>query len=309
MADASNPVFEISAKTEAKIVQSDTPYLAMTGADGTAPFSFEQEQNLDQGKELAEAYASNAPFPHIAIDNFLPPEVLQYCLKNFPQKLGANGEAFDRAQERFKASFNPDVMEPGLRSLFYAFNSMPFIRFVENLTGIKGLIPDPYFMGAGFHEIGQGGHLSMHADFNHHKPMNVERRVNLLIYLNENWEAEYGGQLELWDQGMKNCVQSIIPKFNRCAVFSTTSESWHGNPQPVNHPKGQNRRSIALYYYTSTWDDEKVTKTTDFRARPGTEDKRDWYVKSNEFYDEYLPPFVARKMKKLNHKIVNRKKD
>lgn len=124
--------------------------------------------------------------------------------------------SFDRPQERLKSSFNPDYLESPLRSLFYSFNSKPFIRFLENLTGIKGLIPEPYFMGAGFHEIKNGGHLSVHADFNHHKPMDLERRINVLIYLDKDWKEEYGGQLELWDDDMKSCQQSVVSLFNRC---------------------------------------------------------------------------------------------
>ncbi|MEE9329735.1 MAG: 2OG-Fe(II) oxygenase [Parvularculaceae bacterium] len=305
MAKTGSSILEISAQTEAGIIQNSEPFL--TATEGP-PFSFDQNANRNKGEALAETYQSNAPFPHIVMDNFLPQNVLRYCLAHFPVEQGALGENFDRAQERFKASYQPDTMEAGTRSLFYAFNSLPFIRFLENLTGIKGLIPDPYFMGAGFHEIGQGGHLSMHADFNHHKLMNLERRINLLIYLNDDWTAENGGQLELWDFEMKNCIRSVVPKFNRCAVFSTTSTSWHGNPQPVNHPDGKTRRSIALYYYTSTWDEAKKAKTTDFRPRMGTKDKPDWHVKSNQFYDEYLPPFMARKLKNLNHRIAAKKK-
>ena len=260
----------------------------------TSPFSFDADANRDKGKELHAQYASNAPFPSIAIDDFLAPEVLDLCLARFPQTLDAEGQAYDRAQERYKSSFNPDYMDPALRTLFYAFNARPFIRFVENLTGIDGLIPDPYFLGGGFHETRQGGHLSVHADFNHHKSMDLERRVNVLIYLNKDWKDEYGGTLELWDEGMKSCVQSITPLFNRCVVFNTTGSSWHGHPAPVAHPDEVPRRSIALYYYTSTWDDLAPSKTTQFKVRPGSEDSTDWSVRIHETLSEILPPILFR---------------
>ena len=85
----------------------------------------------------------------------------------------------------------------------------------------------------------------MHADFNHHKLMNLERRINVLIYLNKDWRDEFGGQLELWDSGITRCFHTIVPSFNRCVMFNTTSESMHGNPRPVNHPDRVPRRSIA----------------------------------------------------------------
>jgi hypothetical protein len=207
---------------------------------------------------------------------------------------------FDRDQERYKRSYQPDYLDdPKLRALFYTFNSMPFIRIVENVTGIKGLIPDPYFQGGGFHEIGTDGHLSMHADFNHHKPMNLERRVNILIYLNDDWKDEHGGQLELWTTDMKERRQSIVPLANRCVMFTTTGQSMHGNPNPIAHPEGRTRKSIALYYYTSTWDQDRVAKTTQFKPRPGTEDRRDWQVKRDELIGEWLPPVLARPVRKV----------
>ncbi len=276
------------------------PYLEMSTE---SPFSFDAEAMADKGKELHEQYMSNAPFPSISIDDFLPPEVLEVCLERFPTQLDPDAQDFDRAQERYKSSFNPDYMDPALRSLFYAFNSRPFIRFVENLTGIQGLIPDPYFKGGGFHEIRQGGHLSVHADFNHHRDMDLERRVNVLVYLNKDWKDEYGGQLELWDLDMKNCVKSITPDFNRCAVFSTTSTSWHGNPQPIAHPDEVPRRSIALYYYTSTWDDLAPEKTTQFKVRPGSGDSTDWSVKRHELLREWLPPVLFRQVVRVLRRL------
>lgn len=251
-----------------------------------------------KGGELAAEYNAAHPFPHIAIDGFMPPQVLERCLTEFPSNLGSGGGAFDRDQERYKAQFNPDDMTPWLRNLFYGFNSRPFIQLLQNITGIKNLIPDPYFLGAGFHEIGTGGHLSVHADFNHHKPMDLERRINVLIYLNKNWPESYGGSLELWDHGMQNCVRKLAPEFNRCVIFNTTSESWHGNPEPVNHPKGVTRKSIALYYYTSTWSDAKRDHTTQFKVRPGSEDKRDWRVARNELIADLLPPVLYRTLRK-----------
>lgn len=191
----------------------------------------------DKGLELREEYLAAEPFPHIAIDDFLPPAILDRCLAEFPAPTAA-AESYDRSQERLKRSYSPDVLPPFSRQLFYAFNSRPFIQVVENITGIKGLLPDPFFLGGGLHEIATGGHLSVHADFNHHVPLNVERRVNVLIYLNKDWREEYGGQLELWDDGMSTCLKSYVPAFNRCVLFNTTSRSNHGNPQVVRHPGG-----------------------------------------------------------------------
>ena len=267
----------------------------MNGDTGLLPYAAGQAL----GKELANTYQAALPYPHVVIDDFLPPALLDNVLNWFEaEKTNNNNNViFDRAQEKFKSNFQPDSLSSEIRQLFYSFNSRPFIKILENITGIKGLIPDPHFLGAGIHEIKQGGHLSIHADFNHHLPMNLERRINVLVYLNKKWQLEYGGALELWDESMNNCVQTIVPIFNRCVIFNTTSNSQHGNPQPIAHPEGISRKSIALYYYTSTWDGTKRSHTTQFQVRPGSTDRRDWRVKIREVKDDLLPPILARRLR------------
>jgi hypothetical protein len=250
-----------------------------------------------RGADLAAGYKAAQPFPHIIIDDFLPPELLEACIRHLEVSAGENGVSFDREQERFKSQYNPDLMTPELRALFYSFNSRPFIKVLENITGIKGLIPDPFFLGAGLHETTQGGHLSIHADFNHHKPMNLERRINVLIYLNKDWRPEYGGQLELWDRSMTKKMVEVNPIFNRCVIFNTDTFSYHGNPEPVDHPKNTPRRSIALYYYTSTWEQNKHEHSTLFQVRAQSKDRasgrglRGW---AKLLAVELLPPALYR---------------
>jgi len=262
---------------------------------------------FDKGRDLRKAYQAGDPFPHIAIDDFLPEAILERCLAEFPTDTAGVTDAYDRNQERFKRAFTPDVLEPYSRHLFYAFNSRPFIQVVENICGIHGLIPDPYFEGGGYHELTQGGHLSVHADFNYHQALNLERRINVLIYLNKGWKDEYGSQLELWDNDMKSCVKSFVPLFNRCVIFSTTSESNHGNPQPVNHPERTPRRSIALYYYTATWNNTKRKHTTQFRVRPGnTNDAPDLKSKGQDVLGDVMPPVLYRKLANFSARRARR---
>lgn len=264
---------------------------------------FDAEAMKAKGLELAKSYAEAEPFPHIAIDDFLPAAVLERCLELFPKAPDPEAMTFDRAQERYKTSFNPDYLAPPLRTLFYSLNSRPFLRFLENLTGIPGLIPDPYFEGGGFHQTTNGGHLSVHADFNLHAPLKLERRINALIYLNKDWKLEYGGALELWDKDMKACVRRIAPEFGRCVVFTTDSTSFHGHPDPIAHPANTPRRSIALYYYTATWDGTARSYTTQFKARPKSGDKVDWQVRSDEILGDWTPPILARTVRKAIHRL------
>lgn len=253
-------------------------------------------------RPFAEAYRRAEPYPHAGFDNFLPPVILDRVLEDL-KSLPQAATRFDLAQERLKTSYMPERLGSYSKNLFYALNSRSFLAFLEELTGIEGLIPDPYFIGGGIHRIETGGHLDIHADFNHHGRMNLERRLNVLIYLNRDWKADYGGSFELWDKGMTRKVSSFVPEFNRMVCFSTTSNSWHGNPETVRHPQGEARQSIALYYYTATWDEGRKAHSTLFRPRPGTQDKADRSGATKRVLQEVLPPILYRKVRGLMYRL------
>ncbi len=246
----------------------------------------------------AEGYQSAEPYNYFGVDNFLPEAVLDRVIKELGELPEAE-ESFDRAQERLKSSYNPERLPFYTKSLFHAFNARPFISFLEELTGIEGLIPDPYYIGAGIHKTLNGGHLDIHADFNLHKKMNLERRLNVLIYLNRDWKEEYGGCFEIWDKSMSNLVKRFEPTYNRMVCFSTGSDTFHGNPEPVNHPDGEPRQSIALYYYTATWDATRKSHTTLFKPRPGSGDKQDWAVTRQAIIADWMPPALRRGVARL----------
>jgi Rps23 Pro-64 3,4-dihydroxylase Tpa1-like proline 4-hydroxylase len=253
------------------------------------------------GHSLATKYRDASPFPHIVIDDFIDPEVLHAVLADFPSS--DNKQFFDRDQERFKFQYQPHESPAGLvRNLFAELNSRAFLSFLEEMTGIEGLISDPYFEGGGLHETKRGGHLGVHADFNVHGRLKVERKLNLLIYLNENWRDDYGGQLELWDRQMKECVIRVKPVFGRAVIFNTALDSFHGHPDPLTCPPERSRRSIATYYYQAP--EEGVAalpkRTTNFRPRPGSDDSSDWQIRRYHFVNDWIPP----KLQRLAHRIL-----
>src|SRR5206468_1030252 len=263
--------------------------------------ALEPEECREFGRSLADQYRNAAPFPHIVMDHFLEPDVLREVLADFPSS--GDKEFFDREQERFKFQYQPHESPSGLvRNLFAELNSQAFLGFLEELTGMKGLISDPYFDGGGLHETKRGGHLGVHADFNIHDRMKVERKLNLLVYLNEDWEDDFGGQLELWDRQMKECVVRVKPVFGRAVIFNTALDSFHGHPDPLNCPADRSRRSIATYYYTAAEEGIGLLprRTTNFRPRPGSDDKRDWSVRRYHFVKEWVPP----KLQRLAHRLL-----
>jgi hypothetical protein len=200
---------------------------------------------------LREQYVSARPFPHIVIDNLFDDETLDAILAEFPKPDEIEWAAFDNPTEKKLGYRYTSPLRRNLRDFLYEMNSPPVLQFLEKLTGIEGLIPDPYYGGAGPHQILPGGFLKIHADFNWHPLMKLDRRLNLLVYLNKDWQEEYGGHLELWDREMAHCEQKILPVFNRTVVFSTTDFSYHGHPTPLACPEGRSRKSVSFYYYTN----------------------------------------------------------
>ena len=248
---------------------------------------FGKEAAQATGAALSAVYASATPFPHIVIDNFLPTELIETILANFPIEKSHNEINYEKGYKGLhKRQVDPNQCNQYLRGVFHFFNSAPMLQFFEKLTGINGLIADPYFTGGGFHEIKTGGLLGVHSDFRINKGLHVERRINAIIYLNKDWQASYGGNLELWDAGMTTCLKQIAPIFNRCVVFNTDADSNHGHPEPLNTPENITRKSIALYYYTASQAvyDDYVEHRTLYKARP--KDKNIFRKLTNKFLNK-----------------------
>ena len=94
----------------------------------------------------------------------------------------------------------------------------------------------------------------------------LKRQVNLLLYLNENWEESYGGELQIWDRSVTKCIKKILPTFNRCVIFNTM-KIMHGFPDAIKCPEDDGRKAVVLYYFTRESNDVPI-KITDYKARP-----------------------------------------
>jgi hypothetical protein len=205
------------------------------------------------GKVRKADYSAAAPFPSIVFDDFFDEAFLREVLSEFPDLSKKNDVwNFDQYNEKKLATIGEGYFGNRTKQLVHFLNSEPILHFLQELTGIQEiLLPDPYFEGGGYHEIKPGGLLKVHADFNKHRVSGLDRRINLLVYLNEDWQESYGGHFELWNKDMTKAEKKILPVFNRVAIFSTTSSSYHGHPDPLTCPPDRSRKSIALYYYTN----------------------------------------------------------
>jgi hypothetical protein len=218
--------------------------------------------------ELRDRYRSASPFPHIAIDGFLLPEVARAAVGEVPPVDRRHWTNYVHANERKFANTDPTTWGPTLQAVWQELTSPEFLAVLSELTGIPDLVPDPSLEGAGLHQTKAGGFLNIHADFTvHPHKRHWHRRANLLVYLNEDWPEAYGGDLELWSRDMQTREQVIAPIANRAVIFTTGADTWHGHPDPLRCPPDRARQSLAIYYYTV--EDAPVARSTEYRARPG----------------------------------------
>lgn len=191
---------------------------------------------------------SLTPFPHTIVENLVSPETVKKINDQWPMK-------WEQESGRFTKKWNTQYLPQAAREVIDSIN----IAEIEQATGIDNLIADPDLYGAGLHCIPRGGFLKMHCDFNYH-PNGWRRRVNVLIYLNQNWHDDWGGHLILSKSHKPEGVE-IAPVGGRCVIFETNDKSWHGHPEPLACPESVQRRSLALYFYTNDSDGQEPRST------------------------------------------------
>ena len=198
---------------------------------------------------LKDEWRSTAtPPPLVVADDLLYPEKRQEIFESFPCELWPEwDEIGDSLQSKKLSCERIQVFPQSLSALIHELNSSPTLRFLEEVTGIEGLIPDPHMWGGGLHLMRPGGYLWPHTDFLQGKSPNLMRVINLILYLHSEWSAEMGGYFQVWDGD--SVLRSILPEPGRCVIFKTDAHSVHG----VSKIKGGlPRKAVALFYYIVT---------------------------------------------------------
>ncbi len=227
--------------------------------------------NLDV-EHLQEGFRKADPFPHVVIDNFLSPDDARAVAQSYPSFAEAEeqGLQFSFVNEKRKVQITDPALFPDrTKELADSLASPEFMAQLEKLTGIPNLLWDDTYSGGGMHQTASSGILDVHVDFNILEAGNLFRRLNLLIYLNEDWNTAWGGNLELWDRDVQRCAQVVSPALGRAVIFETSQISFHGVTAVV-CPEGTARKSFAVYYYTKEppADFDGKSHSTIFKARP-----------------------------------------
>ena len=220
-------------------------------------FLFDDATLQAQAETLAGTFQGAPPFDHVVIDDFLPDWAAKTLLDRFPppqDPLWFDWRTKDQTNQPRKLGIGSagrlEGADPFVHNMIQAFNTYPFVHFLETLSGISGLLPDPNLQGGGLHQILPEGRLEVHSDFSYQPKLKLYRRLNALLYLNPDWNADWMGGLELWDGAMGTCVRKVEPIFNRLVVFNTHKAN-HGHPHPLACPPDVTRKSLAAYYYTA----------------------------------------------------------
>jgi hypothetical protein len=203
-------------------------------------------------QELAGKFRAAKPFNHVVIDNFFQLKIAEDLAEEFPDFGSEVWAEYNNPIEIKKLCNRWDKFPRLTYSVFDYLNSPAFVEKVALLVGER-LFPDPGLNGGGWHTHKCGGKLNTRLDYSIHPKLGLERRLNLIVYLQPRWRLEYGGTLGLWealDGGKRPGELKVqIPcEFNRAVIFDTSQNSWHGLPEPIRSPEGVNCNSIATYY-------------------------------------------------------------
>jgi len=241
---------------------------------------------------------SEDPFPHSVINNFLPLEIAKKIEQEFISLntlVTAGSEQFQKSKKLFH---DYSKMPFVLKKTIDFFHSQDFLDILEKKFNLKNLLADWKLFGGGLHESPRGGFVKVHSDFSYSRKSKLRRRLNLLLYLNSNWDENWGGALELWDKKMTSIKKIVPPLINNAVIFRTDYGSNHGFPDPITCPNNVTRKSLALYYHTQekTIFPISIRRRKDFHAvfkkRPNVDEIK--YADNDPFFKRLKHKFFYR---------------
>jgi len=218
-------------------------------------FMSDEWERLLSNKKISSVFKDANPFPNIFLNTFFNESFCNSLLSEFPKF--EDGDYLNEMGIRGNKSSYTNFKKLGgsYKKLDELIQSKEFLADLSSLTGIKKLEYDPEYIGGGTHENINFQSMSTHVDFNYHPITKLHRRINIIIYLNEVWNNEWGGGLTLHSNPWKPIDDyeiTLTSKINNAIIFETSERSWHGFNE-VMIPQDvliKSRKSIALYFYT-----------------------------------------------------------
>jgi hypothetical protein len=193
------------------------------------------------------------PYKFLVLDDFLPRDLAESALRKFPN-LSSSCWEFQNTKDleiKYRTVWKSEFDIPEhIVDIVRILNSSILLTAISKRFCIKKLIPDSYFTGGGLNAMRRSGVLDVHVDGNYHDATGLNRRMNVILFLNKSWKNNWGGDFGIYDNDGEICKKRILPIFNRLVIFDTHDKSFHGMPEKLNCPKNRIRKSLILYYYT-----------------------------------------------------------
>lgn len=234
---------------------------------------------------LYTRFKAGRPYPNLALDGYFPEDVLDRVAAEFPKETPRDWIGYDTKDEIKRTSRGLMGVSPYAQAFLWQLASEPFLEVLRGITGIQDLVADPLFHGGGLHESFRGGWLNIHADWTQHPHLPLVRKLNLIVYLNRDWDPAWGGGLELWGDKEGTTKTVIEPFFNRAALFPTTEETLHGFPNPMTCPQGRSRKSVSLFYWAP--DTDAIDRGAPITFLPGKK-----VTRTRAFARSLVPPIA-----------------
>lgn len=206
-------------------------------------------KKLDLAK-LKLQYQQHPSYGLINIPNFLSNTITQQCADELDALPLDQGKHFTR-RGSCMYEYNDLTLTPVQDKLVHEMHSSKFIRWLEELTGVEKLIPDPHLIGAGYMKSFAGDSLKVHTDFNWVEETHLHRAVSIIVYFNKDWQESWGGCLNFYDFKNETLLSSIKPDWGNMLVWTYHNLIYHGYPEPMTCPSDQSRKGMRLFYYQS----------------------------------------------------------
>lgn len=231
---------------------------------------------------LREEFTSKKPFKYMVIDNFLPDNIAQELLAEFPNAnsnlwnvgYDDSGQPVKLAKDnpfekRMVAISDKNKFPESHRKIFQYFDSQEFLSLLRKITNIDNLLVDTTGRHAGLRGMLDGSHQHIHSDAIIHPQTGLRKRLSAILYLNKEWKKSMGGFLEIWNDNMTECIRKISPDYNRLVVFECTEKSYHGVPETIElEDKNTMRLSLIFSYMSDPAGLKSSRKRAKFVARP-----------------------------------------
>ena len=247
---------------------------------------------------LRTRFQAGKPYSNLVLDGYFPEDVLDRIAAEYPKETPRDWIGYDTKDEIKRTSRGLMGVPPYAQAFLWQLCSEPFLEILRGITGIEDLAADPLFHGGGLHETFRGGWLNIHADWTQHPHLPLVRRLNLIVYLNRDWDPAWGGALELWGSREDKSPTKIEPFFNRAALFPTTEETLHGFPDAMTCPQDRSRKSVSVFYWAP--DPDAIERGAPITFLPGKK-----VTRAKAFARSLVPP-IAFQMRDVARSLLRK---